>query len=133
MGGTTLQDKLGVCLEPATDAALDFLLKATSRIVGKASLLHCGYRELSDPFAREMETMKTNSEKLERSFWYLNEKQRNLLLKVNDKTSEVKNFCFVGGSGTGKTQMALEVIKKLLDRYKDLNQLIISLCSTRRS
>merc|ERR1719318_268595 len=57
-------------------------------------------------------------EVLENTCLYLTPLQRDMLLKVN-KTSSIRNFCFLGGSGTGKTQMALAVIRKLISTQDD--------------
>ena len=121
-----LRQKLNIPqdLQQASDSGLDLLLTLTSRLVGKASLLHSGYRDLADPFRHEKDMMKHNLD----SFLYLNPLQRDLLLKVN-KTSTMKNFCFLGGSGTGKTQMALAVIRKLISTKVDQRPTRIILAS----
>jgi hypothetical protein len=107
-------------LETPKETSLEYLLAATSRLMGKASLLHSGKRDLGDPFKQGKQTTSQNIQKHEKnlikSFWFLNKDQRELLQQASE-TSDLKNFCFVGGSGTGKTQMAIEVIKKLLLKH----------------
>eukprot|EP00092_Neocalanus_flemingeri_P019101 GFUD01020691.1.p1 GENE.GFUD01020691.1~~GFUD01020691.1.p1 ORF type:complete len:768 (+),score=204.79 GFUD01020691.1:229-2532(+) len=118
---TYLREKLSISqdIESPSSSGLGLLLAAASRLVGKSSLLHTGYRDLSDPFTQEKQTMNQSFDKMEnkKTFWFLNAEQRDLLQNVN-KSSLLRNFCFVGGSGTGKTQMALQVIRKLLDNYE---------------
>ena len=125
-------------LQQVSDSGLDLLLTVTSRLVGKASLLCSGNRDLTDPFRHEKDMMKQNldkvkkSEVLENNYLYLTPLQRDLLLKVN-KTSSIKHFCFLGGSGTGKTQMALAVIRKLISIKDDQRpiRIILDLVSSR--
>ena len=107
-----------------SEDGFDRLLSATSRLVGNASLLHGGAKSLSDPFKRDKQKMIQNVVKI------LNESQRDLLMKITRKSPQV-NYCFIGGSGTGKTQMALEVIKKILAmkcQDKKSRRLILSSC-----
>ena len=62
-------------LKPPCKDGLEYLLCATSRLVGNASLLHCGVRDLSDPFRQEKQTLRKNSDKLENTFVFLNDTQ----------------------------------------------------------
>jgi DNA replication protein DnaC len=67
---------------------------------------------MSDPFKQGNHTSSKNIKKHDinriKSFWFLNKDQQELVQQASEKT-QLKNFCFVGGSGTGKTQMAIEV------------------------
>merc|ERR1711892_630438 len=63
-----LREKLNIPSDPASDTGLDLLLTVVSRIVGKASLLHRGNRDLSDPFTIEKQNLDQNFEKIEKEF-----------------------------------------------------------------
>jgi len=111
-----LRQKLNIPqdLQKASDSGLDLLLTLTSRLVGKASILFTGNKDFTDADMMKHDLDKVKrGEVLENTCLYLTPLQRDLLLKVN-KTSSIRNFCFLGGSGTGKTQMALAVIRKLI-------------------
>merc|ERR1719369_1789070 len=79
-----LRRKLAVSdtISPPTEHSLQLLLKATYRLVGKASLLHTGYREVSDPYRQGSSMMRNNIKKYEKQFILLDEQQRNLLMNV---------------------------------------------------
>ena len=56
---------------------------------------------------------------LEKQLILLDEDQRMMLQKV-ENNANLKNFAFAGPYGSGKTIMALSVVKRLLDRYKNM-------------
>jgi len=48
-----------------------------------------------------------------------NEDQRNILNNLDEEENQqIKNFALCGGSGTGKTIMGLEIVKKLIKAYE---------------
>ena len=47
-------------LKPPCKDGLEYPLCATSRLVGNTSVLHCGLRDLSDPFRQDKQTLRHN-------------------------------------------------------------------------
>ena len=66
----------------------------------------------------------------EKEYIFLDPTQRNFLLLDVGENSLYRNFCFVGASGTGKTQLALAGINKLLNTLPEEKsvRLILATC-----
>eukprot|EP00092_Neocalanus_flemingeri_P013676 GFUD01014749.1.p1 GENE.GFUD01014749.1~~GFUD01014749.1.p1 ORF type:complete len:885 (-),score=190.70 GFUD01014749.1:936-3590(-) len=104
--------KLGIpnTVTQPTQAGLDLLLKICSRLVGKASLLHCGYRDLPDRMDQQKQRLSHTMKKMDR-FIMLDKQQ----LSILDKAGEKKHFILEGPSGSGKTIIQLAVTKKMVN------------------
>ena len=94
-----------------------FVLKLTSRLIGLFSLLHRQNTTLADYHKRETDEVN-NTEERYRQHWnresydgfiFLNDVQRDIL----SRPFEGLNVCFTGASGTGKTEMALALVKNI--------------------
>ena len=116
-GPEQILKKLSVEPESATDDSKELFLKACSRLIGKESLLHVGYRSLADKFRKGKERHATTIARMERELIMLSPEQRKVL-RTLQSNRELKYFCFVGGSGTGKTQLSLLTVDHLIKRYQ---------------
>ena len=116
-GPVQILKKLSVGPESVTNDSMELFLKACSRLIGKESLLHVGYRTLADKFRKGKERNATNIARMERELIMLSPEQRKVL-RTLQTNQELKYFCFVGGSGTGKTQLSLLTVDHLIKRYQ---------------
>ena len=66
----------------------------------------------------ELEKDKMKKAKKEKNMIMLSLPQLQALRTIQSN-SDLKYFCFVGGSGTGKTQMSLLTVKHLIRRYRE--------------
>ena len=108
--------KLSIGSESATDDSKALFLKACARLIGKESLLHDGYRTLADKFSRSKEANTSNITRVEKTLIMLSPKQREVFRTIQGDEN-LKYFCFVGGSGTGKTYLSLRTVDHLIKRY----------------
>ena len=109
--------KLSVQAQSEKDPAdSDLFLRVCSRLLGKESLLHVGYRALGDKFSRSKEIQQGNINKVERELILLSPVQREVFRRL-EMREHLQHFFFVGGSGTGKTHMSLLTIESLVKRY----------------
>ena len=109
--------KLSMGSESVTDDSKALFLQACARLIGKESLLHTGYRTLADKFSRSKEAKTSHIARVEKSLIMLSPAQREVFRTV--KTNEqLKYYCFVGGSGTGKTHLSLRTVDNLIQRYE---------------
>ena len=94
-------------------------LKACARFLGKASLLHDGFRKVSDKDEKGKAFMKRHEQAIEenRCVKLLSSEEREALYQVS--TSNRKNFAFSGSSGSGKTCLGLLSVSKLVNFYSE--------------
>ena len=116
-GPDQVLQKLYVGSESVTDDSKALFLKACARLIGKESLLHVGYRTLTDKFSRNKETQRNNINKIEKELILLSPEQRKVF-RALEKYPNLIHFYFVGGSGTGKTHMSLFAVDHLIRRYR---------------
>ena len=131
-GPDQVLQKLYVGSESVTDDSKALFLKACARLIGKESLLHVGYRALTDKFGKNKEFLTNHIAKVEKdrkSYFNNNfsgEKNMIMLsptqlqaLRTIQTNKTLKYYCFVGGSGTGKTHMSLLTVDHLITRYRE--------------
>lgn len=112
-----LFEKLSINLPTSSDKKNEipkYFLSACSRI---QTLI--GEKFDTRILKQSSEWMIKYQDNIEQSLIIFNQQQKKIVEKL-EKYSNVKNFCFSGGSGTGKTLMAIKCCNKLLERYKNI-------------
>ena len=79
-----------------------------------------GNRALGDKFSRSKEIQERAVTRMERELILLSPVQREVFRRLETR-EHLQHFFFVGGSGTGKTQMSLLTIQSLVKRYTRRN------------
>ena len=93
----------------STNVNNETFLTACARIIGNGSKVST-LKDLNDWVIRY-------ENNIEKQMILLNDDQKNVLQHL-DTHPQIKNFIFCGGSGTGKTVMAIECVKRLSERYE---------------
>ena len=109
--------KLSIGSESTSDDSKALFLQACARLIGKESLLHVGYRTLADKFSRSKEANANHIDRAEKTLIMLSPAQREVFGTIQ-RNENLKYFCFVGGSGTGKTHLSLRTVDLLIQRYE---------------
>ena len=104
--------------DPATTCGKKNLLTLTARLFSHQSLLHIGYRELADQehlvTERHKYNVKTVDGKMMKNEFVVASPQQQQAIESFNASSSQKHLVLTGGSGTGKTLVALQVANNLI-------------------
>ena len=105
---------------PATGKGNEYLLTLSARLLSHQSLLHVGYRELADKekLARDKHTYNRKSvdrKLMQSEFVVASPQQQEVIEKYKSGRLAERHLGIEGPAGTGKTLVALQVAKHLLE------------------
>ena len=116
-GSEQVLTKLSIGSKSVTGRSKEVFLQACARLIGSESLLHVGHRTLTDRFSRSKEAKTSHIARVEKTLIILSPAQREVF-RTLQRNEALKYFCFVGGSGTGKTHLSLRTVDLLIQRYE---------------
>ena len=121
-----LRKKTKIFYEPSRpeQTGINHLLTLSSRLLSHQSLLHTGYRELKDKdkLAREKHRFNRKSvdKKLKRcEFVVASPEQQEVIARFKSEELSEKHLVLEGPAGSGKTLVALEVAKNLIESINE--------------